>query len=101
MAPSLTSTLGFLRRVVRYGPKHGPPPRLPRLGERPPAAGPCLKYQSGGAPYQQACPCGDGRVDQGPRTIVSRQGFLLYDGLRNRYAVGERPVAEVLDPFDE
>src|SRR5688572_32615944 len=39
-------------------------------------AGPPLEYQSGGAPYQQAYPCGDGRVDQRPRSIVSRQGFL-------------------------
>src|SRR5687768_7604446 len=101
MAPSLTSTPGFLRRVVRYSPQHRYPQRQFGVAHAPPAAGAPLEYQSGGAPYQQASPCGDGRVDQGPRHIVSRQGFLLHDGLRNRHAVGERPVAEVLDPLDE
>src|ERR687894_704960 len=100
MAPRLMSGLG-LRRVVGYGPEHRHPQGQFGVAYAPPAAGPAFEYQGGGAPYQQTRPCGDGRVDQGPGTIVSRQGSLLHNGFRNRYAVGERPVAEALDPLDE
>src|SRR5215208_6897830 len=101
MEPRLTSTVGPLRRVVRYGTEHRHPERYFGVAYATPAAGPSLEHKGSGATDQQARHRCNSRVDQGPGTVASWQGFLLYHGLRNRHAVGERPVAEILDSLDE